>query len=85
MKLNCGKTSAEKSQEQWSAKRHKAHALMVWHPYFCWWPTRITDDGRDTRDCRWLENIERRGTEHYAEMLGGGCWWTWEFRPLQKQ
>lgn len=66
MKLNCGLTAAE---------RHAARG--EWHRWFAWRPVRVA-----SRDCRWLEGVERRRRwvrglfEFYTE---------WEYRALDKR
>lgn len=50
MKWNCGPTRAER----WAAK-------CEWHPWFAWFPVRVS-----SRDCRWLEVVERRMTGGYS-------------------
>ena len=44
MKFDCGLTYAE-----------KVRAQAEWHRWFAWRPVRV-----DSRDCRWLEYVERR-------------------------
>jgi hypothetical protein len=63
MKFNCGPTSEEIGA-----------ALQQWHRWFAWRPVRI-----GSRDCRWLEWVERKGTyfEYYME-----CGWSFEYRAL---
>ena len=66
MKFNCGLTYKE-----------KVEAKEQWHKSFVWWPIRI-----GSRDCRWLETVERRGTLHE------GCvddYWTWEYRSVNDE
>lgn len=59
MKFNCGLTKEEKKQ----AARVERDKLKVWRPYFAWKPIRI-----GSRDCRWLEWIERRGRNTWDDM-----------------
>ncbi len=65
MKLNCGPTYAEK----YAAKKE-------WHRFFCLFPRRMTG----THDCRWLEVVERKGSERI-------CGWDveleWEYRAIK--
>lgn len=49
MKWNCGPT--------W---REKMAATEQWHRWFAWHPVRI-----GSRDCRWLEYVERKGEYGY--------------------
>jgi hypothetical protein len=44
MRFNCGPTAHE-----------KRIARRQWHRWFAWFPVRV-----GSRDCRWLETIERR-------------------------
>ncbi len=66
MKLNCGPDATTKYYR-------KKRRLEQWHPFFCWFPRRITG----TEECRWLETIERKGEYHihYA-----GAYWEWVYR-----
>ncbi len=63
MKFDCGPTW----KEQYEAKEK-------WHKYFTWFPVRVA-----SHDCRWLEQIQRKGIPHHAM---GDLWWTWEYRSL---
>jgi hypothetical protein len=63
MKYDCG--------HPW--KVHE-RALKRWHKWFAWRPVKV---GR--RDCRWLETVERKGTE---EQAGYDMVWKWEYRPI---
>lgn len=68
MRFNCGKTSEQKASEKWEAKKQ-------WHRKFAWWPTRV-----GPYDCRWLENVERKGTFvcGYDDAR-----WEYEYRALE--
>lgn len=46
MKFNCGLTGRERFE-----------ARQKWHKWFAWYPVQI-----GSRDCRWLETLERRIT-----------------------
>ena len=46
MKFNCGPTYVEKMKAQ-----------EQWHRWYAWRPVRV-----DSRDCRWLEYVERKIT-----------------------
>lgn len=46
----------------------------LWHRWFAWYPVHMGYD-----DCRWFEQVERKGTYHISEH--GGCW-IWEYRNL---
>jgi len=59
MKWNCGPTYRE-----WYA------AINKWHRWFAWHPVRV-----GSRDCRWLEAVERRGYSCYDGI-------SWEYRAL---
>ena len=61
MKINCGLTRLER----WDAEDS-------WHPWFAWRPVRV-----GSRDCRWLEVIERRYVPPKMPGYFGG---TWEYR-----
>lgn len=67
MRFDCGPTAADKYR-----------AKLRWHKFFCLFPRRMTNLNRD---CRWLEYIERRGTE---KMCGWDIHIDWEYRPLDK-
>lgn len=62
MKLNCGPTWEE-----------RVTAMGKWHRWFAWHPVRI-----GSRDCRWLETIERRGDSCYDG-------WSFQYRAVQTQ
>ncbi len=64
MKFNCGPTRGE-----------KIVALESWHRWFAWYPIRI-----GSRDCRWLEVVDRKGTLNSSY---DGCYWTWEHRVIE--
>lgn len=61
MKINCGETQKEKFSR-----------LEQWHYWFAWYPVRL-----GSRDCRWLETIERKG-KYYGGYSDIG--WVWEYR-----
>lgn len=77
MKFDCGLTAAEKAAKLRREAHERANKLMQWHDYFAWWPIRM-----GSRDCRWLETVERRAvywnfslvTTEYPEF------WHWEYR-----
>ena len=47
----------------------------TWHIWFTWYPVRI---GKN--DCRWLENVERRGNLEFNE---SGKYWNYEYRAIK--
>lgn len=51
MKFDCGPTARERFE-----------ASIQWRSWFAWPPVRI--DG--TRECRWLERVERRASYDYV-------------------
>jgi hypothetical protein len=72
MKFRCGMPRTEKRRIK---RRIEKDYLSNWHCKFAWLPIRV-----GVHDCRWLENIERKGT-WYNSMLGG--FWMWEYRAYQ--
>jgi hypothetical protein len=63
MKFNCGPTWAERIDRR-----------KQWHRWFAWFPVRIGE----TRECLWLEYVERKGECHcYYD-----CYWSFEYRPV---
>ena len=62
MKFNCGPTWEEKKA-----------AKEKWHKWFAWYPIRI-----GSKDCRWLETIERKGS--YELLSDIECGWVYEYR-----
>jgi hypothetical protein len=64
MKFNCGLTWQEKLE-----------AREQWHRWFAWRPVRVA-----TRDCRWLEYIERKITH---EIWGMDIYTKVEYRALK--
>jgi hypothetical protein len=77
MKLDCGPTYAE-----------QIAALKEWHDWFAWYPVRLCviieqtsrwPEFHDSRDCRWLETIERRG-HLLPSAIYGMPEWHWEYR-----
>jgi hypothetical protein len=46
-----------------------------WHLWFAWYPVQVY-----TRDCRWLEYVERKGT-----VYSGYCdsYWRYEYRTIE--
>lgn len=67
MRLNCGPSYEERLFAKFTR-------LNVWHPWFAWFPVRVAK-----RDCRWLENVERKG-KFYGGY--GGDFWEWEYRAV---
>lgn len=51
MKFNCGPNQEERFLEI----SKKGEALAKWHKVFAWRPIKVA-----SRDCRWLEYVERR-------------------------
>ena len=74
MKFNCGLTDYEmyKLAQEQSQALNKVE--QPWVKVFAWWPVRI-----GTRDCRWLEYIEKRDS-HFDVFLK---FWTdgWYAKP----
>lgn len=60
MKFNCGLSWSEKIK-YWES----------WHSWFAWRPVRI-----GSRDCRWLETVERRWVwdKALARCIGANPW-----------
>ena len=67
MKFNCGITWEE-----------KLVARKEWHRWFAWYPIRL-----GSRDCRWLETIERSGT--YEMLSECECGFVYEYRAIGKE
>lgn len=44
MKFDCGESATERFER-----------LSQWHPWFAWFPVKV-----GSRDCRWLETVQRR-------------------------
>lgn len=61
MRFDCGPTDEEKCAK-----------LQEWHPYFVLIPRRL-----GSRDCRWLETIERKGKLAQSRY---GAFWVWQYR-----
>ena len=72
MQLSCGPTGNQRHATKCAAREQ-------WHRWFAWRPVRIGD----TREYRWLELVERRGTLQICIVDGG--WWEWEYRPLSRR
>lgn len=75
MKLNCGPTQQEKQHAHDLKRWEERNRLEQWHRHFALFPVRI-----GSGECRWLEVVERRGTDW--------SWWndchsTWEYRPCK--
>jgi len=62
MKFNCGPTYREKIEQK-----------EKWHVWFAWYPIRIGQ----TRDCRWLEKVWRKG--RYTSN-NEGAHWSWKYQ-----
>ena len=81
MKFNCGKTPEEKKEDLRADLQIQADHLKVWHDWFAWFPVRM-----GSRDCRWLETVERRVPNAYVyedcfgELCGAGTYKI-EYRP----
>ncbi len=56
----------------------KVRYLSQWHPFFTLLPRNV-----ESRDWRFFERIERKGT-YYGDPLLGGMW-KWEYRAMQKK
>ena len=66
MKFDCGLT-----------RREKIKIKENWHLHFVLFPIRL-----GSRDCRWLEWVERRGVHcEYIE----GSYWIWEYKGIRKE
>lgn len=78
MKFDCGPSRAEKRKARAIIRAGKIKAkyerLRNWHPHFALFPVRIAKG-----DCRWLETVERRGTQQRGYWPGED-YWTWEYR-----
>lgn len=68
MRFNCGPTFEEK----WEQRKQ-------WHPWFAWRPVRV-----DSRDCRWLEWVERKGTEDVRSCgFASSVYLRWTYRAKE--
>lgn len=61
MKFDCGEDGLAQMER-----------LKQWHPFYCLFPRRMTG----TRDCRWLEVVERKG--YFAH-----DYWIWSYRAIE--
>lgn len=59
MKFNCGLSSEEEYNLAHEEKTRQNSEEQPWVRVFAWLPTRVA-----TKDCRWLEFIEMRGSEY---------------------
>lgn len=75
MKINCGPTKEEKDAKLDADWVEEQRRLKHWHLWFAWRPIRL-----GSRDCRWLEWIERKGS---FTRSWGDCSWTFEYRPTR--
>lgn len=57
MKFNCGPSPEAKRALKLEAENKEQLRLTNWHSFFALWPRRVGEN-----DCRFLEQIERRGT-----------------------
>jgi len=64
MKFATGPTWSERHSEK-----------LKWHRWFAWHPVRV-----GSREKRWLEYVERKGTVWEATSIWG---YTWEYRSIQ--
>lgn len=71
MKFDCGPTWRERRD----AQQAEIKRLENWHTWFAWYPVRVTD----TRDCRWLETVFRKGSNDID--MCGDQFWNWEYKP----
>lgn len=67
MKFNCGPT--------WNDEKKQKEE---WHLWFAWYPIKIK-----SHDCRWLENIYRKGTFIQSANLGYYRW-IWEYESREQ-
>lgn len=71
MKIDCGMTREERDAY-----------LKKWHPFFAILPRRV-----GSRDCRFLERIERRGRIEWKCTLSSYPFsvqvWKWEYRACE--
>jgi hypothetical protein len=71
MKFNCGLTWDEKFDLLWEEKKELERQVEEgggWHSWFAWYPVKV-----GSRDCRWLERVERRYTFWYISHFVGMC------------
>ena len=66
MKIDCGPTPKQR-------KQMRIDRLGNWHTVFAIWPTRVGPN-----ECRWMEEIERKGRPHCAGLRCGQ--WVSEYR-----
>lgn len=83
MKFNCGDTYKEKQARKTAARVAAFEARKHWHTVFAWWPVRV-----GPKDCRWLENVERRIVvaaslaDYSTEWIMRWWAWSWEYKSL---
>lgn len=83
MKFNCGPSPETKRKRKEHAADVEHLRLINWHPFFALRPRRIGEN-----DCRWLEQIERKGTRvqrSQITMHGILNYWTYEWQYRAKQ
>jgi len=75
VKLNCGPTREEKQRARERRQREQRYRLEEWHKWFAWFPVRV---GKG--DCRWLEVVERKGSDWSWRY---DCHDTWDYRACR--
>ncbi len=64
MRFDCGETRGEKRRR-----------LEGWHIWYAWYQVRLGSHG-----CRWLEDVERKGTWFQAV---DDEYWSWTYRDIR--
>ena len=85
MKFNCGPGPETKRKLKRERENAEHRYLIEWHPFFTLLPRRVGEN-----DCRWLEQIERKGTRVMKVALmswGAMRYWTysWEYRRAKQE
>jgi hypothetical protein len=82
MRFNCGEAKHVRDAIRFEKKLARRDRLSEWHPFFALIPRRV-----GSRDCRWLEWIERKGTYNPEDGFYStrNPWWSWGYRAKQKE
>lgn len=66
MKLDCGPTRQERRVARRHKKLQRREQRSHWKRWFAWYPVRVA-----SRDCRWLEFVERKDKNVYYSSYYG--------------
>lgn len=83
MKFNCGLTTLEKYDAKVKRDSAREEMLSNWHSFFAILPRQVA-----SRDCRCMEEIERKGTAYSSRygqypFVSSVMVWKWEYRAKQ--